>query len=647
MKKTLLVATAIFFFLQGGAQTLFTYGQYRADAKDFLRAFNKNNNTETGAKKMTAREYLDLYIASRLKIREAYDRGIDTLPQIRAEMENLRSQIIENYLTDPEVVNKLVKEAFARSQKDIHAAYIYVSARDAAGKTDTAAAFKKINQAWNELKKGAGFGATAQKYSEDPAAAVNKGDIGFITVFSLPYELETAVYKIPAGKFSAPLRTKNGYLLFKNIEERKAVGKASAAQILLAYPPNVQEAGKKEIATRADSLYKLIRNGADFGKLAGQFSNDYISAANNGNMAELGTGQYDLEFEKNVFGLTPGAVSKPFETSHGWHIVKLSSIKPVVSDPANTANMNELKLKVEADPRVETAKDLLYGKVVAKAGMKKFPYEAADLWAYTDSVLDYKPSGRTLKVKPEQPLFTIGKIAITVKDWVEHAQTWRYKADGSGIKPYPQVMEEFNRKKALDYYREHLEEFNEDFRNYMNEFKDGNLFFEIMQREIWTKAQDDNTVLKSYYEQHKTKYTWNESADAVIFYAADEVNARQLYEMVKKNPADWRSFSEAFAEKAIADSSRFELVQLPGITKTNAKESLLTDVVINKTDNSASFTYVIRLYGKNMQRNFEEAKGLVISDYQEELEKNWLQELKKKYPVKINQAVLNKIAPGK
>ena len=73
--------------ITASAQTLFTYGKYTADAKDFLRAYNKNNTQPATNKAKAISDYLDLYINSRLKIREAYERGYDTLPQIKTEVE--------------------------------------------------------------------------------------------------------------------------------------------------------------------------------------------------------------------------------------------------------------------------------------------------------------------------------------------------------------------------------------------------------------------------------------------------------------------------------------------------------------------------------------------------------------------------------
>ena len=128
MKKNLLSIIAGLFLLNtASTQTLFTYGKYAVDAKEFLRAYNKNNSLPVTDKEKSIREYLELYIKSKLKIQEAYERKYDTLPQVKMEVNNLRMQISENYMSDPEIVNNMTTEAFQRSQKDIHVAHIFIS----------------------------------------------------------------------------------------------------------------------------------------------------------------------------------------------------------------------------------------------------------------------------------------------------------------------------------------------------------------------------------------------------------------------------------------------------------------------------------------------------------------------------------------
>jgi peptidyl-prolyl cis-trans isomerase SurA len=640
-----LLLIACFAMAVASAQTLFTYGDYSADAKDFLRAFNKNNTATAASKTKAMRDYLDLYITSRLKIREAYDRHYDTLPQIRTDIENLRSQIIENYLNDPELSDKLLKEAFQRSQKDIRTGHIFISFINKVGITDTAAAGKIINEVYAKLKKGEDFSKLAQQYSSDTGAKTNKGDIGFITVFTLPYEFENILYTTAPGKFSAPYKSKIGYHIFKNLGERKAIGKIKAAQVLIAFPPGANETVKKKTARLADSLYQRLMKGDDFAKLASQYSNDYISAASKGLIPDFGVGQYDREFEKVAFSLKNGQISKPFLTSHGYHIVKRIGSVPVISDPKNKSNMEDLKAKLNASDRMQAAKNAVIERSLKQIPIKKYPYSDKELMVLSDSILDNKPLTSPVTITKQTKLFSIGDETYTADDYMTYAQTWRYRADGTGAKPYQQVMDEFMHHQAEQYYRSHLEDFNADFRRQMEEFKDGNLFFEIMQREIWGKAQNDTAALETYYAQNKTRYNWKKSADAIVFFCSDEGSEKALYDQVKKNPSVWKTASDALAEKVVADSSRYELEQIPNNGGTTGMQSgMITSPVKNKTDGSVSFAYILKTYPTNMPRNYSEAKGLVINDYQVELEKQWVAELKKKYPVKIDEKVFQQIA---
>ena len=71
---------------------------------------------------------------------------------------------------------------------------------------------------------------------------------------------------------------------------------------------------------------------------------------------------------------------------------------------------------------------------------------------------------------------------------------------------------------------------------------------------------------------------------------------------------------------------------------------MITTPLLNATDNTASFAYIVNAYPQTSQRSFNEAKGLVINDYQAMLEKDWDEALRKKYPVVIDQKVLSDIS---
>ncbi len=642
MKQLLTVALLTGAF-SASAQTLFTYGKQSVTANEFLQAYKKNNNAPTSEKAL--RDYLDLYIASRLKVQEARELRMDTLAQLQADMANLRQQIIPAYTNDRESMDALVKEAFTRSQKDIRAAHIFI-AFSKNGRPDAAAADKRKEELMAALAKGTSFEQAARHFSDDPSALANGGDLGWITVFSLPYDLETVLYNTAAGKTSAVYTSKSGHHIFKNITERKAMGRMKASQILLAYPPGADDAYKARVKKTADSLYARLVAGDDFGKLATAFSNDVISAASAGQMGEFGVGEFHPAFEAAAFGLArDGAFSKPVLTPYGYHIIKRHKLVPVaVKMDEEAADL--IRRRIEGGDRTAQTQSALAQKIIQQVGATKLLQSDNALWAYSDSVLNGAKPVTPLTITGATPVLKMGTQTTTAADWARFAQAARYRPNG-GVKPYPILWDEFVEATALQYHQDHLEDFNPDFKRQLNEFADGNLFFEIMQQKVWTPAQTDSAALENYYNAYKADYVWKQSADAVIFYAVDEKSALDFHQRVKKNPGAWKALAAEFSEKITTDSGRFEVAQIPSGGKQAVTAKLLTAPVVNTADNTASFAFVLRLHPANQPRSFADARGQVITDYQAELEKQWIAELKKKYPVKVDEQVWEGLAKGK
>ena len=635
---TLLIASSL------SAQTLFTYADKSVSASEYTKAFNKVYPAPVADKAKKMRNYLDLYINSKLKIHEAMSRGYDTMPGFVEEYTALRNQVIENYMNDAQSLNALVNEAFDRSQKDIRVQHIFIPYYSGVNYSDSPVVKIKMQEAYMELQSGKSFDDVALKFSADPAVAQNKGNLGYITVFSLPYQFENVIYNLAPGKFSAPYRSNSGYHIFKNLGERKAVGRIKVSQILVAVPPGSDEPVKKKLAALADSLYDRLLKGDDFGKLATAFSNDVVSSASRGSMPEFGLGTFDPAFEAVAFSLTKnGELSKPFLTAHGYHIIKRTSLIPPLA-VKNKKSLDMIRILVEKDGRVNVAKDKLYNKILAQTGYKQFNVDQAMLQMYLDSVLASRPPSLGNPVNKATALFSVGQSTKIVNDLITYSIPNRYKTDGSGMKPFNQLNDEFKRYAVMEYYRAHLEDFNEEFNMQMKELKDGNLFFDIMMKEVWSNAQSDTAGQRSYYDQNKTKYKWNYSADAVIFYCGDAATAKSFRDILVKDKSKWKTVLENFSDKITSDSARFEITKIPGAQKTTAKAGMITNIVNNKDDNSASFAIIFKLYPLPGQKTFADARGDVVSDFQDSIDKKWIAELKKKYPVKVNEEVLKTIA---
>ena len=625
------------------AQTLFTYGNQSVSKQEFLKAYQKNN-TDKKSTEQSYRDYLELYLRYKLKVKAAYDLKLDTVSAQIAEMKNFRNQVVDGYMNDNESLNKIINEAFSRSQKDIHVAHIFISIPKNAATADTLKAFQKATDAYNDLKKGKQFGDVASLYSDDPSAKNNHGDIGFITVFSLPYELETLAFTTSVGKFSKIYKSKSGYHIFKNVEERKAIGRIKTAQILFLFPPNASDVIKESIKQKADSVYTLLMNGGNFAELAKKFSGDNLSFQTGGEMAEFGIGKYDPAFENAAYSLSKDdEISKPVLTNFGYHIIKRLSRKQV-PEVNNKETFEAYKQKVINDPRNEYAKKALLQKALHETNFKRSAIDEDNLMAYTDSFLQHKRMPKLYGIDEKTMLFSFTNKTVTVQDWLDYAKATKDQKRSINNKSNKDLLEQYLQTVALDNYRNHLEDYNKDFAYQLNEFKEGNLLFEIMQRKIWDKASADSIGLKNYYELHKDKYWWQPSADAVLFTSGNEKSASDIKKKLSSaNINSWRKLVDSSAGAAQADSGRFELTQLPLPEEKTFSANQFTSMNSNQNDNTVTFAYIVKVYNDRSPRNYNDARGFVINDYQTYLEDNWIAELKKKYPVKIDEVVLKSL----
>lgn len=623
------------------AQTLFTYGNQAVSKQEFLKAYKKNNTNGKPTEK-SYRDYLDLYTRYKLKVKAAYDMKLDTLASQVADLQNFRSQIVDQYLNNEASMNKLINEAFTRSQKDIHIEHIFIGFPKNPSAADTLKAFQKAMSAFADLQKGKDFGKVAVEYSEDPYVKSNLGDLGFITVFDIPYPLETLAYSTPVGKFSKPLRGKNGYHIIKNLGERKAIGKVKVAQILLAYPYHANDAAKMETKGRADSIYQVLLKGGDFAELARHFSGDNLTYQAGGEMPEFGVGKYDPAFELAAFNLkNPGDLNRPVQTEFGYHIIRLISRKPISAEK-DKKTTDAFRLMVLNDSRIETAKKEMLQTILRQIQYRQANYNESHFWAYTDSSIQNKPVPLFNDLNDSTALFWFGKKQFAMKDWLTYRKGTRNSSFNSG-RSNKEWFDQFLQITAAEYYKNHLEDYNKEFASQLKEFQDGNLLFEIMQRKVWDKASIDSNGLKNYYQEHKSNYWWQPSADAIMFTCSGDKLGEDIKIKIVNNPSYWRRITDSARGLVQADSGRFELSQLPPAESNRLQNGQFSSMVKTQGDTSLTTAYIVHIYDAKMPRNFSDARGLVINDYQNYLENKWIEELKKNYPVKVNEAVLKSL----
>ena len=640
MKKIYFVCTVMLCSAAVYSQTLFTFGTQSVSKDEFLKAYNKNKTPVTDKEK-SLREYLDLYSKFKLKVKAAQELRYDTLPQLKYDMQSFRGQVEDSYMNDEQGMNDLVNEAFNRSQKDLHVLHFYRAIDSKMSKDDTIRAYKAMNEVYEDLTKGKDdydelVGEISEKYMP-----IKGTDLGFVTAFTIPYEFENIVYNLKLGQSSKPYRSKNGIHVFRVIAERKSIGKWRVAQILLAFPPDEKDNYFTEARRKADSLYAKLNSGANFSELAKLVSDDKLTYLTGGEMPEFGTGKFELPYEQEVLKLTKdGDISKPFFTKFGFHILKRLGNTPMPSDKNDASFIFDLKQKINQDSRVNAAKDRFTKNVLKQVGYKRNPaVTEVDIFRYADTISN-NPDQEKIKKSPisNKVIYSFGKSTVKGSDWLNFVKDYKASGELYQGESNAALLQKYINITALEHYKKNLEQYNPDFKYQMQEFKEGNMLFEIMERNVWSKAANDNEGLQKTYNQNKGKYLWSESADILLFNCKDEKAAAEAAEALKQGK-DWKKIAEESNMNVQGDSGRYELNQIAIPEGNKIAPGAITSIAVNNTDGSASFLKILKLYPANQQRSFDEAKGLVINDYQNVVEEKWISELKKKYPVKIDEKV--------
>lgn len=639
-KNLLLIFSIALVFSQGtSAQTLFTYGTKTATKDEFLKAFNKNPDT-TGSRSQKIAEYLDMYVNFRLKLQAAYDEKLNADSRLKMEADDFKSQLTENFINNKANINELVHEAFVRSQKDILLQQVFIPL--IAGE-DTATGWKLANNALTDLKAGKDFGEVAASYATDPATKQSKGIIGYVTVFGLSYPIENIVYGLTPGTYSGIFRSKAGFHIFKNARERPAAGTRKIQQIIFPVPSSFSKEEDLQMARLADSVYALLQHGAAFSDMQKQYSLG-ADPYNTNLFTEIGVGQYDTEFERIIYGIEkPDEFTQPFRNAYGYNIVKLIEAIPVIKDENDVINYAALQEKVQGNNRLGVAKKKLMDSWYLDTKYKPATYNTEDLWRFTDSAINTgKIPAITKSIKPSTVLFEFAKQKVTAADFIKFAQLAKEGSEESMTENsgYEEIMSIFINESLNKYYRDHIDEFNPAITEQMIEFNDANMLFATMDKHVWSKAADDSAGLANYYKINKEKYIWGPSLSALVISGPDKEMVQQIADTLKINSNNWRNIIEAYNGDVAADSSRFENGQFPVKQEVLMQEGFQTVPESNESGDSYTFIRVIKVYTAPSPRSFDEARGMIINDYQQVLEEKWLKELRAKYPVKINQAVL-------
>jgi peptidyl-prolyl cis-trans isomerase SurA len=608
-------------------QVLFSVNKVPVYTDEFSYLYQKNHqNKPEDFTESKINEYLNLFINFKLKVAEARALGMDTTAKFRKEYKTYREDLKKPYRAEPDALDKLTKEAYEHLTQEVKASHILINLKPDAFPSDTLAAYNKIADIKKRIVAGEDFEKLARELSEDPSAKYNGGDLGYFTAMQMVYPFEEAAYKTKKGEISNIVRTRFGYHLIKVMDKKPARGEVEVSHILL----RTGTANDAKIKDKAFELFDQLKVGRSWDELCKENSEDPNTKDTGGRLRAFGVGALASvpEFEATAFALQkPGDISDPFQSSIGWHLVRLEKKIPL---PPYSEMQESLKRKVARDERLQLSQQAMVTKRRKDFGLNEVEENKKAIFAFADSSLTkgkWRYAGGTELLSKK--LFTVLGKENSVGDFVSYI---KQSQTSSGIVPAAYIDQLYNYfvdESISMVEEEKLKAEKPEFKNLLTEYREGILFFEIMEKEIWNKASEDTLGQRKYYEDHLDKYKAGDRVEARIFSTPD----KSIVEEFKKKVAAGDTLKEA-------DIKKFKSVQPfrnyeKGESKVIDKSSWATGMHEVELDKNFYLVEVARLVAPGT-KSFEEARAGIISDYQSELEKNWLIALRKKYPVEVN-----------
>lgn len=640
-------------FSQKGDPILFSVKGNPVHVSEFTYIYSKTNGNNADFSKESLQEYLDLYIKFKLKVQKAKDLRLDTIPALNQELEGYRRQLADSYLIDKGVADKLIKEAYERIQFDVDISHILTGIKPEASPADTLLAFNTSMDIKKRIENGDAFALVAKEVSTDNSAVKNGGHIGYVSAIFPKglYQLETAAYNNPVNKLVGPIRSSAGYHLLLVHDKRAARGEMEAAHILIR--KKKQDVSSEAAKNKIDEIYASLKKGDSFEEIATKMSEDSRTANNKGYIGFFGINRYEKSFEDAAFALEKDDdISMPIETSSGWHIIKRISKKEV--QPFNIEK-SRLNGKIRKAPRFEAAKLAMLVRIKRENNFKEHTKVLDEfITGLTDTFLTFR--WKAPKNKSPEALFSLGKnFKVTLGDFTDYlgkASRKRLRmsrkkgADFAARTLYADYVDE----NLLKYEESQLTEKYPEFKALMREYEEGILLFETTKILVWDKASEDTIGLDKFYETIRGKYRWGERAVTDIYKisAKHKDKAPEILAFIKDHTAEEvkAKFNTNGEAVVSVQEKKIEKLRNQDIKKMKWAAGEISGIETHPRSGKIKI-FKIKEIISPIEKKLKEARGYVVADYQDFLEKKWVEELEKEYEVVVNKKAFKKLIQKK
>jgi len=503
-----------------------TVGEYE---KQYLKTLNNIDSAK--AKNIDdRRQFLNLYINFRLKVKDARERGLLNNADVQKDVSEYKKNFSPTYLVDKEVVNDATKKLYERKKEEVRASHILLTLSEKPTPQDSIAAYQKADSVLQRLKNGEDFNKLADEYSQDRTVKQNHGDLYYFTGGMTVDSFEDAIYDLKVGDYTKkPVRTMFGLHIIKLTDRKTRVESIRASHILIQDKRDSTGKVIDSIQTyqKAVDVYNKAKGGEDFAGLVTQFSEDPGSKPNQGDLGFFDRRRLTQPFDSVVFSMKVGEISGPVRTQYGWHIIKKTDEKPYLSFDKQQENLkSEYKKTKKFKDDYANYVEGLKSKYSFKIDDQGYAFLRSK-FDTTKTIADYNLDSLLSQSDKDRVIATLKDGQIKVSDIINHLNVnrdfQRTVMNNETLKSIINSSAEQSllNKRAADAGVEKDDEYLASIKEYEN----GLLVFRVDQDELWTKVKIADPDMMSYYQSNKTKYMKSDSTGTQVPKQFDEVKA--------------------------------------------------------------------------------------------------------------------------
>ena len=450
-----------------------------------------------------------------------------------------------------------------------------------------------------------------------------------------------------------------------------------AAHITIQCPMNSNDSLTAIARARIEAARARVLKGEAFDKVALEVSTDPSVQENHGELGWITPFRYVYSFEDAVYNTPVGEVTPIFRSGYGFHIalveeegvfkeVKASHIMKMV--PQDNEEAAEAQREVL---------DSIYRRFLNGESFAKLARECSDDKGSAIKGGDLGWFGQGMMVKPFEDA-VMSMQAPRVCKPIRSRFGWHiiYKADERGIQPLEEMRSQIERSVSRDerskemaasfirkarqeynlpetmtdeqvkeYANRHLEEKYPEFNALVREYHDGILLFDVSLGEVWDKAAKDTIGLEHYFNAHKNQYTWDKPRFKGYLLSCQNEEVAAVAKQIVKN-AHPDSVQSYLKQRLNTDSTTI-VTCVYGLW-AEGQSANIDKYVFGKADAKVKANAnlpIITTVGKKLNKPevYQDVRNQVTTDYQDYLEQQWVNELRQKYPVEIDNEVLNQL----